>query len=94
MYARVRMVLPRAALRRILLAAAPLVIGGCCSTRYNEVSEATARCQEPSPRTDAAHNSACDRCCRGQKTSMGTVWSYGTCKCFKGELYYKPPVFF
>lgn len=64
-----------------------LALAACCGNdkkRHDyERAEITAQCQLPGIKTDEASNRRCGTCCKEKGADAGTVWGYGTCKCFE-----------
>jgi hypothetical protein len=67
--------------------------GACCRTHGYAIPAATEACKSTYTATNEASNAACNKCCRAQRVSEGTVWGYGYCACFRNETeWYVPPL--
>jgi hypothetical protein len=63
-----------------------LVLAGCCKSQDIESAAASAACKGAGTVSQGAEgNAACNRCCRAQKTTRGTVYGQGTCACYNAS---------
>ncbi len=62
-----------------------LGLGGCCKSQDIESAAASAACKNAGAIADPGGDAACDRCCKAQKTSRGTVYGTGSCSCYNAS---------